>query len=94
MRHRTVGLASLALLGVACAALSASPPAGPAPRSPTPDAVPFPGRVTVVTDGLEHPWGLAFLPDGTMLVTERPGRLRASARTGRLRRRWPACPRC
>jgi glucose/arabinose dehydrogenase len=29
-----------------------------------------------VTDGLEHPWGMAFLPDGRILVTERPGRLR------------------
>ena len=34
-------------------------------------------RVSVVTRGLDHPWGLAFLPDGGMLVTERPGRLRA-----------------
>lgn len=33
-------------------------------------------KVVTVTSGLEHPWGLAFLPDGRMLVTERPGRLR------------------
>jgi glucose/arabinose dehydrogenase len=33
-------------------------------------------RVEVVTGGLRHPWGLAFLPSGDILVTERPGRLR------------------
>jgi glucose/arabinose dehydrogenase len=33
-------------------------------------------HVTVVTKGLDHPWGMAFLPDSGMLVTERPGRLR------------------
>src|SRR5690606_8542670 len=33
-------------------------------------------EATTVASGLEHPWALEFLPDGRMLVTERPGRLR------------------
>ena len=33
-------------------------------------------RVSVVAKGLVNPWSLVFLPDGSMLVTERPGRLR------------------
>ena len=44
------------------------------------------GRVNVeiVAERLDHPWSLAFLPDGRMLVTERPGRLRVVERDGRL----------
>jgi len=33
-------------------------------------------RIVTVAEGLAHPWSLAFLPGGDMLVTERPGRLR------------------
>ncbi|MCZ4305410.1 PQQ-dependent sugar dehydrogenase [Zoogloeaceae bacterium G21618-S1] len=40
--------------------------------------------VTAVATGLETPWSLAFLPDGRMLVSERPGRLRLVETDGRL----------
>jgi aldose sugar dehydrogenase len=40
--------------------------------------------IETVAKGLEHPWGLQFLPDGRMLVTERPGRMRLVSRDGAL----------
>ena len=33
-------------------------------------------RVSVVTKGLSHPWSMAWLPNGDMLITERAGQLR------------------
>jgi glucose/arabinose dehydrogenase len=89
---RAVGVA-----GVLCAApilteCRAQSPEGPAQRSPTPDAVEGVVRVETVAKGLEHPWALAFLPDGRILVTERPGRLRMVERDGRLSRPLAGVP--
>jgi len=41
-------------------------------------------KVETVAGGLSHPWALAFLPDGRMLVTERPGRMRIATSDGKL----------
>ena len=44
------------------------------------------GRITVstVAGGLEQPWGIDFLPDGRMIVTEKPGRLRIVSTDGKI----------
>jgi glucose/arabinose dehydrogenase len=46
-----------------------------------------------VASGLNHPWGLTFLPDGRMLVTERPGRLRIVSADGQLSQPLAGLPR-
>ena len=71
---------------ILCAAFAAGLTAAhaQAPRSPTPTPTAAPISATTLATGLEHPWGLAFLPDGRMLVTERPGRLRIAEPNGKL----------
>jgi aldose sugar dehydrogenase len=83
-------IACLAAFG-ALATVGGLPGAGLAQASPAPNVVQLPDTTmvsarnvpaegglerTTVTEGLENPWALAFLPGGDMLVTERPGRLR------------------
>ncbi len=48
----------------------------PSAQSPVLKSTQHDYRVVTVVDGLVNPWGMAFLPGGDMLVTERPGRLR------------------
>lgn len=71
---RMLGLALIPL-----AALSVQPAAAEAVKS---EKVTF--QIETLAEDLENPWGLAFLPDGRMLVTERPGRLRIVAADGTL----------
>jgi len=71
-----------------CGPAGDDPPSGmardPAAGQEAPQAEAVAFRVATVAEGLEHPWGMAFLPGGEgILVTERPGRLRL-VRDGRL----------
>jgi glucose/arabinose dehydrogenase len=72
-----------AWLPAATLALAPLPAGAEQTRAPAPASA-SQVQVTTIARGLEHPWGLAFLPDGRMLVSERPGRLRIAERDGRL----------
>jgi aldose sugar dehydrogenase len=68
---RSIALKTLALAVLSCLAYSSN-----AQKSQVSQNTQANYRLVPVVSGLEHPWGMAWLPDRTMLVTERPGRLR------------------
>lgn len=79
----TASLLVPAILAAACARPTES--AGrPEIASPQPASLEDVVRAETFASGLEHPWALAFMPDGRLLVTERPGRLRIVATDGSL----------
>ena len=69
-----------------CSLLAAVAPAGSSAfaQSATFQADAVPIEAETIANGLQHPWGLDFLPDGEAIVTERPGRVRILSRDGRL----------
>lgn len=78
-----------ALLALAaCGGASTEPQSNaqnpPGAQAAAPAAAPADPAIEVFASGLVHPWALAVLPDGRMLVTERPGRLRYVGRDGAL----------
>ncbi|WP_396135772.1 PQQ-dependent sugar dehydrogenase [Chamaesiphon sp. VAR_69_metabat_338] len=67
---------SLALKTIALAVISSLACSSNAQKSPVSQSAQANYRLVPVVSGLENPWSVAWLPDRTMLVTERPGRLR------------------
>jgi aldose sugar dehydrogenase len=89
MRFFPLGLGSVAIAATigGCSAANTTPSsiasAPAAPAVPVVAAQPTGFKQTTVIEGLERPWSMAWLPDGTMLVTEKAGRLRV-VRNGKL----------
>ena len=79
-----VGLVTVALTVAILLAVSFLIATGTRGQQPTFDSSAGELEVRTIAQGLANPWALAFLPDGTMLVTERPGRMRIASAEGQL----------
>ena len=75
-------LSALVLAAAIGAAVAPATSGAAAPLEQASEKLRF--RLVTVAEGLERPWSVAFLPDGRMLVTEKPGRLRLVSKDGAL----------
>jgi aldose sugar dehydrogenase len=93
MSRTILKVASMAFLAVCGANVDPAQAQAEVPRSATPKPIDGVVRTETVARGLEHPWALAFLPDGRLLVTERPGRLRIVEMNGKISEPLAGVPR-
>ncbi len=91
MRRSKVRCLAAVAVGLTVGLLSGGALAGP-PEVESLHTVAGPISVVELATGLEHPWGMAFLPDGRLLVTERAGRLRILPKEGELSDPVPGVP--
>ncbi len=93
MRLAHAGLMASVALMAAAPIFAQAAPAGPASSQAAPAGPPIvafevPAEPGIIqrewVSGLEHPWGIAWLPDGRALVTERSGRLRIVSKEGKV----------
>lgn len=75
LKRITTAAAAFAMATMIVAGISAQSAVNPAREIATERSEDVAFRVAQLVTGLDHPWSLAFLPDGSALVTERPGRL-------------------
>jgi len=85
---RWLGLAALLLASLAAAQTEPQPretkPAFPGQTDAPAPATSSQFRVTVITEALSAPWGIAFLPDGNLLISEFAGKLRTVTPSGKV----------
>ncbi len=72
----------LAVMIASCLAAPLIHAAAPSSPQPKPETDPF--KLTVIAEGLQHPWGFAHLGDGRIIVTEKAGRMRLVSKDGKV----------
>ncbi|KGQ20426.1 putative dehydrogenase [Lysobacter dokdonensis DS-58] len=81
---RQMVILALAMASFGCSSQQSSAAASGGAATPAPKATSTGMKVETIAKGLDHPWSVALMPDGSFLITERPGRLRHVSADGKV----------